>query len=191
MASEEEYTTVSTRIRKSTKREWEDYLYKSDAENLSHLVRLAVRNEIEGRESTRPAVSESKLDDIHASVREMVNKYHSIDSRLSLLEREIESDNLLPVQRAAYDSLEVAPEQLEDKLGVFYVTKDPHKELLKTAEDISEEIAHPESVVRQVLDNMAETTGNVGKYTIRRDELEDDFKDRIDEDEVTVYWRKE
>ncbi|WP_338756250.1 hypothetical protein V9T20_05850 [Halobacterium salinarum] len=157
MANEKEYTPISVRISESKRGKWEDYVEESDAESISHLVRIAVKHEIDGTvdepQAPETGIASEQIAELVDGMDDLQRSLGDVQTRLSAIESEIDVADTMDIEDAIYTTLPVEGEQSEP-------TEEYHAWAM-TAEDVAMRIARPEKVVAETLDRMEERGGQV------------------------------
>ena len=157
MSEDTVYTSVSVRIPRETRKKWEEYLPNSDAENLSHLIRMAVKHEIDGTaessQSQQKAIFPEELGEIADGVTSLQQTMNDVQTRLSSIEEEMEVTELIDIQDAVFDVLPTPPSDSEQARL--------YGEWAMTAEEVSTKVAHSESTVRETLSRLEDRGGQV------------------------------
>lgn len=156
-----EKTTVAFRISESVKQEWDDAAESSEQYNsVSHLIRLAVQRELEGRTEPQTPAEAPANPEVQKSLRELEAAVRGIQDEVELLSRDSKADELYSIEQVL---LEVLPSVDRDEDPYA----DPHispSEALKgypTAHDIAGRIGADTSVVRDTLEKLTENTSTV------------------------------
>lgn len=154
MSEDTEYTTISVRITKEKRQKWEDYLPESDAENVSQLVRMGVKHEIDGRadapQTPENAIEPEVMGEVAQGINTLQKAVKDVQTRLSAIEEEIEVADAMDIQDAVFRALPTPPTKTEETEHSAYA------EWAVTSDDIAMDIARSEEAVIDVLEQLEE-----------------------------------
>jgi predicted nuclease with TOPRIM domain len=175
MSEDTEYTTISVRVTKEKRRKWEDYLPESDAENVSQLVRMGVKHEIDGRADTpqtpENAIEPEVMGEVTEGIDTLQKAVKDVQTRLSTIEEETEVADGMDIQDAVFRTLPTPPTEAEDTEHSAYA------EWASTSDDIAMNIARSKDAVIEVLEQL-EGLGQVRSVT-------------GGPDNETYYWKRQ
>lgn len=155
MSENTEYTTVSVRVTEEKREKWEEYIPECDAENLSQLVRMSVKHEIDGRvdapQTPENAIEPNVMGEVTEGITELQRAVSDVQTRLSGIEEEMEVTDAMDIQDAVFRALPTPPSDIDDGGPVEY------EDWAVTADDVAMDIARSTDAVRDVLERLAET----------------------------------
>lgn len=167
MSEDTEYTTVSVRVTEERREKWEEYIPECDAENMSQLVRMAVKHEIDGRadapQTPENVIEPDAIGEVTEGITELQQAVSDVQTRLSSIEEEIEVTDAMDIQDAVFRALPTPPEG-KDVPGRDDLQRTGNQlefgEWAVTADDIAMTVARSTDAVREVLESL-EKTGQV------------------------------
>lgn len=123
---------INLRVEDETKREWEEYARESPkVQSLSGLIRLAVTNEIEGRESQSQPVRSGSIEE--GRIEELEEQYSTIRNGL---------EDLTKQMKLLVDNVENQPSYSNMK-GEIYAAIPEGKENAVTYDELDERLGEP------------------------------------------------
>jgi predicted nucleic acid-binding Zn-ribbon protein len=157
MSEDTNFKPISVRVAESKREKWEDYVEESDAQNLSHLVRIAVKHEIDGKlgdtQEVESTIASEQMSELVDGINDLQSTMEEVQQRISSLESEVDVADTMDIEDAIYNVLPVEADQSEPH--------DQYHEWAMTVEDIAIQIARPEQVVKETLERMEERGGQV------------------------------
>lgn len=159
MSENTEYTTVSVRVTEERRQRWGEYIPECDAENVSQLVRMAVKHEIDGRvdapQTAEAAIEPEVIGEMTEGIDTLQKAVRDVQTRLSAIEEEIEVTDAMDLQDAVFRALPTPPSEQED------TERDEYHKWAATADDIAMSIARSTDAVTDALDQLEEVSGQV------------------------------
>lgn len=159
MSENTEYTTVSVRVTEEKRQKWEDYIPECDAENVSQLVRMSVKHEIDGRadvpQTTEQTIEPEVMGEVTEGIDTLQQSLRDVQTRISVIEEEIEVTDAMDIQDAVFRALPTPPSE-QDEIEHTQFAK-----WAKTPDDIAMSIARSKDSVTDALENLEEVSGQV------------------------------
>lgn len=181
--------TKTVKVSEEVAEDWEEYVRENpEVDSLSHLIRLSVERELQGRyQDPREVGSGVSEGGDGAAEGEALTLLREIRTGLSDLEKRLESVEQLEAAEANYDlkkaSYSVLPSQDDlptpmDKIEEIPSGEDPEKLPVKTAREVAQAIGADVQATKDALDELADSTGQVlrsdenwdGRYYWKRGE---------------------
>lgn len=160
MTKDTEYTTVSVRVTNERYERWDDYLSESDAENMSQLVRMSVKHEIDGTadapQAPENAIEPDSIGEISEGINSLQQAMKDVETRISVIEKELEDTNEMDLEDAVFRNLPTPPEKVDDPL-----TNTEPSEWASTPGDIARSIVKSTERVKEALERLDERGGQV------------------------------
>lgn len=173
-------TTKTVKVPESMAEEWDTYVEENpEVDSVSHLIRLSVQYkitedyELGSRRKTTEGAQESESTGVSSEVLSILRSIKSdvghIDERLTILEKAESVKSSYDVMRDAYDALPTPPksEIVPDGEGTgshLYEDTD-YQEWAITPREIAREQGYDEAEVRDALESLADTTGEVKRLS--------------------------
>jgi len=187
-------TTKTVKVPDDTAEEWDEYVDETpEVDSVSHLIRLSVLKEMNDESD----VETLRIDDgsrelsgeVLTSLRKIETAIGDIEERLTALEDVETAEANYDIQKASYNFLPTPPESAyvpEPEGKGSYVWEDADfDEWAVTAEETARKLGAEEEEVKDALDQLQETTGQVQSVTQGSERF-----DIGDSDSKTYYWKK-
>lgn len=159
MSESTEYTTVSVRMTEEKREKWEEYIPKCDAENVSQLVRMAVKHEIDGRadapQSPENAIEPEVMGEVTDGINQLQKGLRGVKTRLSTIEKEVELTDTMDTEDAVFRALPTPP---SDGNGV---NQDEYNQWAATPDGIARQTARSVDRVEEALEHLENVSGQV------------------------------
>ena len=163
-----EKVTKTVKVSASKADDWEAYIEENEhVDSMSHLIRLSVQREIQGKykEAQRTATTDTAdaaSGEVLTTLRQIETGIGDLEDRLSAIERVNESDAGYDLKKAVYTLLPKDPEHVnpagEIASEVPYLPEDSGA---ITAREIAQQLGADTEEVKDTLDELVETTGQV------------------------------
>ncbi|WP_338726721.1 hypothetical protein [Haladaptatus sp. DJG-WS-42] len=161
-----DWEQVNLRVSPERKQEWEQFVEEHpNANNLSHLIRLAVTREIQGREPSRQEQSSEVSTEVLEALTRIENGLDEVQTRVKALEREQMAASGMDYQQAAFAVLPTEPkgELIEGPNGPTRLDPPAQPpEYGMTVEDVADNLGVDNlDAVKDALDRLSDLTDQV------------------------------
>jgi len=163
-----EKTTVAFRIAEDIKQEWDDAAEGPEYNNLSHLIRLSVQEEITGTETAetdaQAGVNLERDSEVLDSLTRLERTVEDIQDEMKAVSRESRSEELYSLEQVL---LELLPTASED-LSITEIEPEAIESGATTPRDMAARIGADTSDVADALERLADNTGQVRSVENRK-----------------------
>jgi hypothetical protein len=144
-------------VSKEQYEKWDNHIADCDAENMSQLVRMAVKHEIDGKADTsqtaETAIEPDVMGEVTDGIDTLQRSMRDVQTRLSVIEEEIEVTEAMDIEDAVFRALPVPPSD---------TTAEPnYAEWAVTPDDVAMTTARSTEKVRDVLERMEQRGSTV------------------------------
>lgn len=146
--------TKTVKVPESTAGDWDEYIEQNaHVDSVSHLIRLSVQRELNGRyrepQKTSEGSNETQSGEVLTALRQIQTGITDLEERMSAIERVDRADAGYDLQKAVYSFLpEKRNESQVDQWGM-------------TVDEISQKLGAEEYKIQEALENLVDTTGQV------------------------------
>jgi hypothetical protein len=161
-------TTKTVKVPSSKAEEWNTYVEENpEVDSISHLIRLSVEREMQGRYDQPQTVPDDTDDAVSGEVlttlRQIQTGLSDLEDRMSAIESVGQAEASYDLKKAVY---QVLPSDDELQSPIATVSEIPEPENpddlgVMTARDVAQAIGADVAEVEDTLDELAETTGQV------------------------------
>lgn len=175
--------TKTVKVTESIAQKWDEYIDKNaHVDSVSHLIRLSVQRELEGRYNQPQTVSDATDDaasgELLTALRQIQTGIGDLEERLSALERVEEAEAGYDLKKAIYEILP-ADTELKDPIGIIDEIPKPENpdDLgVMTPREVAQKLGADVSDVESTLEELAASTGQVQRSDKNHDGIH--------------YWKK-
>lgn len=160
-------TTKTVKVPSSKAEEWDTHVEKNaEVDSISHLIRLSVEREIQGRYDQPQTLSDDTDDaasgEVLTALRQIQTGMSDLEERMSAIEKVDKAEASYDLKKAIWALLPEDPEHVtpEDEIpaGVPHL---PEESGAVTADKIARQLGADTGEVKDTLDELVESTGQI------------------------------
>lgn|GEM_PF-2003082 len=179
----ESKTTKTVKVSEDKAEKWENYVAENpEADSISHLIRMSVQKEINGEydfDQRREAVEEGGANsgEVLTRLQQIQTALDNLDQRVSGIESLETAEASYDLKKAVWELLPEEPEEVvDDEIPAVWAEEGLDKLDVVTPQEIARRLGADVDDVEEVLDDLAENTGQVQRSDKNHD--------------GNHYWRK-
>lgn len=174
MASEKESVRVNAVVSESQRDRWKDHVEESgEYSSLSDLIRTGVEREIQGRDTGSDEAESIQTGEILDKLDELGSRFNSVESRLSSLESESQTDpeigqlatevyQILPDMEPGSKEWKGRKQELNQQLSLeTEEAKEEYNAWKGTIEGLSNALDAPEYMIEDAIEKLQNDTNRV------------------------------
>ena len=162
-------TTKTVKLPESKAEEWDTYAEENEAvDSISHLIRLSVERQMQGKYNQPEAPSgnsdAAESGEVLTVLRKIQTGVEDLEERLDAIEEVNEAEANFDLQKAIWELLPEEPNAVVD--NEIPLPEKPENTSAITAEELAGKLGAEQTVVRDTLDELVESTGQVQRSDV-------------------------